>query len=129
MANRQYYGIKYPFVTNDSENFFIDLNKSRKDYVRSLLMHIVFTPKGQKLRDPMFGTDLIKYIFEPSDGISWELVKNEVSEAVQKYIPNLTINDLQVLKNEENTSSIFVRLDYSIVEGYTTVEDSIVAEL
>ena len=69
MAKQQFYGVKYPFVAEDVENYFIDVNKTLKDKVRSILMHIIFTPKGQKLRAPEFGTDLIRYIFEPNDNI------------------------------------------------------------
>ena len=52
MAKQQFYGVKYPFVAEDVENYFIDVNKTLKDKVRSILMHVIFTPKGQKLRDP-----------------------------------------------------------------------------
>lgn len=129
MANKQYYGIKYPFVTDDEENFALDLNKSLKDHVRSLIMHVIFTPKGQKLRDAEFGTNLIRFVFEPNDSISWEMVENEVREAVAKYVPNVTINNIEILKNEEEVSAIFVRIDYTVSNGFTSTTDSIVTEI
>lgn len=129
MSKKQFFGIKYPFTSQDSENYFIDVNKSIKDKVRSILMHVIFTPKGQKLRDPEFGTDLIKYIFDQNDSISWSSVKDEVSEMVKKYANGVTINNISILKNNDENSEIFVRLDYSITNGFNEVKDSIVTKI
>ena len=129
MAKRQYFGIKYPFRSDDFEHFFLDANKDMKDKVRSQLMHIVFTPKGQRIRCPEFGTDLIKFIFEQNDGTTWEAVKTEVSESVRRWATNISVNDIQVVKNVEDESEIYVRLDYSVTEGNKVTSDSIVVQI
>lgn len=129
MAKKQYYGLKYPFLRDDFQKFYVDVNNDIKEKARSQLMHIVFTPKGQRLRMPEFGTDLIKYIFDPSEGTTWEAVKNEVSDSVNKWANNITLKSIQVVKNEEDESEIFVRLDYSISEGNKVTNDSIVVQI
>ena len=129
MVKQQFYGVKYPFVAEDVENYFVDVNKSLKDKVRSILMHVIFTPKGQKLRDPEFGTDLIRYIFEPNDNISWEGVKNEVSEVVSKYVNGVVVNNISVVQNESDAAEIYVRLDYSVSNGISVVNDSIATKI
>lgn len=129
MAQKQFYGIKYPFTNECVENYFSDLNTDMKSKVRSLLMHVIFTPKGQKLRDPEFGTNLVKYIFEPSDGISWDGVKNEVSEAVKKYVKGVTINNISILEHDDDRHQIYVRLDYSVVNGFKVENDSLVTKI
>lgn len=92
-------------------------------------MHIIFTPKNQRIRMPEFGTDLIKFIFEQSDTVSWEAVKNEVSEAVSRWANNIHVKDINVAKNENDESEIFVRIDYSVSEGNKVSNDSIVVQL
>jgi phage baseplate assembly protein W len=92
-------------------------------------MHIVFTPKGQRIRLPEFGTDLIKFIFDPNEGVTWEAVKNEVSESVRRWSNDITLNNIQVVKNEEDESEIYVRLDYSVTEGNKITNDSIVVQV
>ena len=126
---RQYFGIKYPFTTDGFQHFFVDANNSVKDKVRSQLMHIVFTPKGQRIRMPEFGTDLIKFIFEPNDQTTWEAVKNEVSESVKRWASNININNIQIVKNEQDESEIYVRLDYSVSEGNKVTNDSVVIQV
>lgn len=129
MAKKKYFGIKYPFVSDDFQHFFVDANNNTREKVKSQLMHIVFTPKNQRIRMPEFGTDLIKFIFEPNDGITWESVKTEVSEAVKRWTDNIRINDIQVVKNENDESEIFVRLDYSVSEGNKVTNDSVVVQV
>lgn len=125
MAKKQYFGIKYPFTSDDFQKFYVDVNSDTKDKVRSQLMHVVFTPKGQRIRMPEFGTDLIKFIFDPDEGITWESIKSEVSESVNRWINNVKVNDIQVVKNENDDSEIYVRLDYSVIDGNKVTNDSI----
>jgi phage baseplate assembly protein W len=129
MIKKQYFGIKYPFTSTDIENYFVDLNSSKKNKVRSQIMHVIFTPKGQRVRMPEFGTDLIKYIFEPNESNTWKSVKTEISEAVSRYVNNVSLNDIQVARSEENPNTIFVRIDYSVKEGNVITNDSIVTEI
>lgn len=126
---RQYMGIKYPFRTDDFQHFFIDANNTQMEKARSEIMHIVFTPKGQRIRNPEFGTDLIKFIFDPNEDVTWEAVKDEVSDAVNRWASNIVLNNIQVVKNEEDESEIYVRLDYSVSEGNKTTKDSIVVQV
>ena len=129
MAKKQQFGVKYPFTSDGFEHYYIDTNSSLKEKVRSQLMHIIFTPKNQRIRMPQFGTDLIKFIFEPNDSITWEAVKNEVSDSVRRWATNININDIQIVKNEENEAEVYVRLDYSVSEGNKVTNDSVVVQV
>ena len=129
MAKQQLFGIKYPFTQDDYQNFFVDANTTEKDKVRSQIMHVIFTPKGQRIWMPEFGTDLIKYIFSPSDSESWESVKNEISTSVQRFVPNVILNDVRVVQSDDERAEIFVRMDYTIKEGNRIKKDSIITQI
>jgi phage baseplate assembly protein W len=129
MAKKQFFGIKYPFRNEGVQNFYLDANESLSDKVKSQLIHIVFTPKGQRIRNPEFGTDLIKFIFSPNDGMTWEAVKTEITESVTRWANNITLRNIEVVSNEEDEHEIYVRLDYSVTEGNKTTNDSVVIEL
>ena len=129
MAKKQFFGIKYPFRNEGVQNFYLDANESLSDKVKSQLIHIVFTPKGQRIRNPEFGTDLIKFIFSPSDDMTWEAVKTEITESVTRWANNITLRNIEVVSNEEDEHEIYVRLDYSVTEGNKTTNDSVVIEL
>jgi phage baseplate assembly protein W len=129
MSKKQYFGIKYPFKNDGVQHFYVDTNESVAEKVKSQLIHIVFTPKGQRIRNPEFGTDLIKFIFDPNDDMSWESVKNEVSDSVNRWANNISIRNIEIVKNAEDEHEIYVRLDYSVIEGNKKTNDSVVIEL
>ena len=130
MSNRkQYYGIKFPFTANNLDGFFLDLNEKMEDKVASEILHVILTPKRSRIRKPEFGTDLAKFIFEPNESITWEAVKNEVSESVKRWATNINVNDIQIVKNENDESEIYVRLDYSVSEGNKVTNDSVVIQV
>jgi phage baseplate assembly protein W len=128
MAKKQYFGIKYPFTNSSFENYEFDLNRNEKDRVASELLHLLFTPKGQRLRMPEYGTDLIQYIFEPNDTTAWEGVKSEIQNVVSMWIQNVTLNDIQVMAQEDGRE-IYVRIDYSVKDGNNSYKNSIAVEL
>lgn len=129
MANRQYFGLKYPFTNEGFQHFFTDTNDTEKDRARSEIMYIIFTPKGQCVRNQEFGTDLIKYIFDMNDQVSWESVKSEISESVTRWAKNLTLNDIQVVKMDDDPNGIYVKIKYSYKQGNKVTNDSIVTKL
>lgn len=129
MAKKQFYDIKYPFISQDEENYFVDLNRDMKSKIKSLLIHLIFTPKGQRIRNPEFGTDLIKFIYEPSDNQTWSAIKDEIREVVSSYIDNVEINEINVLPADNDTQDIFVRVDYTILGGMTNETDSLITKI
>lgn len=127
MAKKQYFGIKYPFTNISVEKYELDLNNSEHEAMTSELLHLIFTPKGQRLRKPNFGTKLIKYIFDPTNE-SWSGVKQEIQSSVSEWLPNIALNDINVMVDEKGTE-INVRLDYSIKEGSDAYDYSIVVKI
>lgn len=129
MANRQYFGLKYPFTNEGFQHFFTDTNDTEKDRARSEIMYIIFTPKGQVIRCPQFGTDLIKHIFSQNDQLSWEAVKTEISESVTRWGTGLNLKDIQVVKDEDDPNGIYVRIDYTYKQANREINDSIVTKI
>ena len=76
----QRYGITFPF-TDSSEGFFLGLNKIPDSEVRSNLIHLILTLKGTRYFLPDFGTNLMRYIFEPMDSATKTSIDNEIREA------------------------------------------------
>lgn len=105
--------ITFPFKNSDV-GFFINLNKTNKDSIKSNLMHILLTKKGERYMNPDFGTNLLRFLFEPTDNITLVNIKDELREVVTKYLPNITINDLEVEENTNNNYSFRVILSYRI---------------
>lgn len=117
MATTQKYGIKYPFTSNNDDGLFLDVNDTNLEGVKSQVLHVLFTPKGRKLRDPDFGTDLIKYIFSNGDGEDLNDIKSEISGQIKKYVPNVEFRNISVYKNDDDENSIVVVVEYGVKVG------------
>lgn len=126
---KQYYNIKYPFTINNEDGLFMDLNESVRDMVASELLHIILTRKGDRLRMPNFGTNLIDFIFNPSDSITWSGVMAEIREAVGTYLPNAHIDDVTVVRDEQNDNGIYVDVKYSVAQGNISTNNRVVVKL
>lgn len=120
MAKIQKYGIKFPFSITSEDNTLLDLNKSKADKIKSQLMHVLFTQKGQRIRQPEFGTNLIQFIFNPNDSQSWDDIKFELKEIVSRWIPDCSLEDIEIYENE-NGVGLVADITYSVLENNGTV--------
>lgn len=111
------YGIKFPFTTDNEDGLFIDVDKTMDDKVASQIIHVILTTKGTRLRNPEFGTDLVKYIFDPSDDMEWGMVKEEVISAVGTYVKDVTLNEISVIRDDTDDHGIYMKLEYTINKG------------
>ena len=128
MIKKQYFDIKYPFTNDGVEKYEFDLSRNEKEKIASQLLHLLFTPKGQKLRKPQYGTDLIRYIFEPYDSLAWEEIKNEIKDSVNRWLPGVNLTNVEVMASESG-EQIFVRIDYSVRKGNYAYNNSIAVEI
>ena len=124
MANK-YINIRFPFQLSP-QGFLLDLTKTNNDAIKSDLMHLILTRKGERLYAPSFGTNLLKFIFEPNDKVALSLIKTEIKDTVKKFIPNLVINEVSVTNNEEAEYTATVRIDYTITEDVFESTDFII---
>jgi phage baseplate assembly protein W len=116
--------INYPFK-NSQQGYYLDMNETNSAAIKSDLMHLLLTRKGERLYMPEFGTDLLKFIFDPYDKKTITDLKMEISETVKKFIPNLTINNIIVEHSDLSEYAATVKIDYTITNG-VFVENEII---
>lgn len=129
MAITQKYGIKYPFTSDNEDGTYLDLNDTFAEGVKSQVLHVVFTPKGQKLRDPDFGTNLIRYIYSPSDTITFNDVKTEITTQINKYVPSVEFRDVSIYNSETEEGGIIVIVEYGVKRGNKTEITTVAVKL
>lgn len=116
MARTQKYGIKFP-IKIESKKTLLDLNETRADEVKSQLIHLIFTPQGQKLRDPLFGTNLITYLFsEMNDRLTWDDIVFEIKDKVKKFISNCEVQDVITEQVGDSGEGLAVTIKYTLIE-------------
>lgn len=120
MGVKQKYGIKYPFTAYNDEMVFMDLNDTFADGIKSKVLHVIFTPKGSKLRDPEFGTDLVRFIFSSDEKSSLDGIKQEITSQIMKHVPQVEFRDIEIYKEENDGNSIVVMVEYGVKMGNKT---------
>jgi len=128
VAQGKYINIDYPFKDSD-KGFLLQLNDTDSGAIKADLMHLILTQKGQRLYMPDFGTDLMKYIFEPNDAKTLSEIKLDIQQTVKKYIPNLTVNEVEVNQETNNEHKATIRIDYTITEDVFVETDFVVINI
>ena len=113
--------IKYPLTDDPTTNQFFQLNQTSKNAYSSDLLLLLLTGKGERYYDPNFGTDLVKFIFEPSDNQTQSQIEESIRTTVSQYIPDLTIQNMQFIANLDdptlNENQINVKINFTYAEG------------
>jgi phage baseplate assembly protein W len=120
--------IRFPFF-DSKKGYFLEMTKTSKDAIKSNLMHLLLTNKGERLYMPEFGTNLRKYIFEQNDLETQVNIKDEIQNTITKFIPNLIIDTLEVIPLENKHNAVKVRLEYTVTNNTFEESDIITIEL
>ena len=128
MAKRQHYGITFPITAKSFEKTLLDLNLNEADSIKSQIMHLIFTPVGQRLRKPLFGSKLIQFIFNPNDSQTWGDVVRDIKEMISNNIPNCNINDISVYEVEDGLGLV-ADIKYTVEQNGVEYQDEIITEL
>ena len=127
MAELNYINIQYPFK-DSKKGFLLELTETDQTAVKSDLMHLLLTNKGERFYLPNFGTNLLKFIFEPNDSLTLASIKEDITNTVARFLPDLQVNEVLVDKTPNSTKEATVRVDYTITEDVFNTTDFIVIE-
>lgn len=123
-----YLGINYPFQ-DSPKGFFLDLTVTDSQQIKSDLMHLILTRKGTRYYNPEFGTNLLKFIFEPNDGLTQSQISDEIKSVVKKYLPKLQINNVIITPSETNEHLVTVKIDYTITDDVFEQTDFVIINI
>lgn len=122
MASK-YININYPFK-NSPEGFFLDMTSTTVDAVKADLQHLLLTEKGERFYNPDFGTNLKKFLFDPSDEKNISDIENELKITVDKYLPGLLITKVEIYP-EDDQRGVVLKVSFKISDGIFNSDDFI----
>lgn len=125
MAKGKYININYPFK-DSHKGFFLDLTSDNNAAIKADLMHLILTERGQRLYNPDFGTNLLRFIFEPEDGLTLSSVKEEITTVVKRYLPKLQITEISVTQSTDSEYAAVIRIDYTITDDVFNTTDFVI---
>lgn len=68
------------------------------------LKNLLLTRIGERYRNPLFGTNLLNIIFQPSTSDTKEDINDIITTAVNRWLPEITILKIDIVTAEDNPS-------------------------
>lgn len=108
-----YIGVSLPFNGRSVFNF----TTNTKDQIKSNIINLLLTNRGERLFNPEFGGDVSSFIFEQD--VALPELRDIVSDRLAIYIPTITVSSVDVVKKDEHTAVL--RINYSVNNTDDTV--------
>ena len=99
---------------------------STKDQIKSNIINLFLTKKGERIENPEFGTDINKLLFENINDDILSNLKEELYDSVSKFIPNITILDINITSGVD-TNTIYIETQYKL--NISGQQDNIIIQL
>lgn len=112
-------GFALPFGTTQTGPSF-NASYTTIEAVRHNMVNLLLTSKGERLSNPNFGSRLKFILFEQNDETVIIKIQDAVTEAVQEFMPYVTLVDIAVDRFDGGTSTsanVAVSVTFSINNG------------
>ena len=96
-------------------------NFQTKDAIKSDLINFLLTNPGERYLNPLFGAGLRDFIFSQISDGNLEFLKQELQSKIQANFPNIRVDTLEVLRNDD-INTITVSFTYSVINTNLTDE-------
>jgi phage baseplate assembly protein W len=91
---------------------------STKEQIKSNLINLLLTDKGERIMNPEFGTDLRKSLFDNITDSSIEVLKVKIIDAVNIFIPEIFLEDV-IIEPDNDYNALNVTINYRLVISNT----------
>lgn len=103
----------FPLKT-PSDGFMFATDTITSEAIKSNLLLLLTTPIGERWYLPDYGCDLRVVLFSPNDDLTNEEIKNVITASVNKFMPQVTIDNINynVYENEPNAKYIDIKYTF-----------------
>lgn len=101
----------------NSPQVFTSLYTNEKQAAANLKT-LLLTQKGEVVNQPTFGTDLLKYIFEPISGELKGDIRETILDAITLWLPYINVSDIEISTADDDESlddfTLAVKISFSV---------------
>ena len=73
-----------------------------KDQIKSNLINLLLTDKGERVMNPNFGTNLKRFLFEGITNNNIETLKDNILSSILTYIYEITVTNIILVPDTDN---------------------------
>lgn len=107
--DRRFRGLGLPVTKRPGGYFQASFSR---ELIRSSIFTILSTRKGERVFLPEFGSALYSLVFEPNDAVTRKLVKQAVTEDVNRWEKRVRVRDVRMTSVDHD---ITVYIEYEIL--------------
>ena len=108
------YTLKFPLNVDSKRETFEVLDENNiADVVRFNIKSTILTCPGERRSDPDFGACAKRFLFNFNNG-EYELLREEIIQQVNKYVPYCILDEVTVNDNTQNENAINILVRYTI---------------
>lgn len=86
---------------------------STKDQIKSNLINLLLTDKGERIMNPEFGADLRRSLFDNITSSNIDLLQFKITEAINIFIPEIELININIEPNIDY-NTLDVTIDYRL---------------
>ena len=114
-----YIGVGFP-LNHGSKGFF-SRTKTALQQTKSNIKNLLLTKKGERLGNPLFGSDLFAVLFE-LEGDVQSRIEEAVRSSLSQWLPFVEVNDVQSTFSEKGDSVVNIKIVFGINTDPATLE-------
>jgi len=103
-------GLSLPFGLCGGDKLF-NQTYSTKDQIKSNLINLLLTNKGERILNPEFGSDLKRILFEQITPSTEDNIRNTINTAINIYVPEVTTDEI-IINNNPDSNTIGITVNY-----------------
>jgi phage baseplate assembly protein W len=91
---------------------------STKDQIKSNLINLLLTDKGERIMNPEFGADLRRSLFDNITQSNTDLLQIKIIDAINIFIPEIELINV-VIEPNVDYNTLTVTIDYRLIISNT----------
>jgi phage baseplate assembly protein W len=107
-------GVSLPF--NSSKVF--NSTYSTKDQIKSNLVNLLLTDRGERVMNPEFGADIKKSLFDNITPSGLDVLKSKIINAINIFIPEIELGNIDIIADPDY-NTLNVTINYRLIISNT----------
>jgi uncharacterized protein len=105
-------GVSLPFKGPFKSTF------TTKDQIKSNLINLLLTSKGERVMNPAFGCDIKNQLFQNITTALEQNIIDSIVESVNMFLPEVQLVNIEIIPNTD-LNQISITIDYKIIISNT----------
>jgi phage baseplate assembly protein W len=91
---------------------------STKDQIKSNLINLLLTDKGERIMNPEFGADIRRSLFENITTPNLDLLRFKIIDAINIFIPEIVLGNIEILPDSD-ANTLSITINYNLIISNT----------